>query len=785
MTMDWFSLGLERHHAGAAAAAAALYQRALADQPTHIDAWSNLGALRQQAGGADAAVAAYGRALRVDPTADAALRNLSALLRKAGRFDAASRVIDAARRRRPADAALWTAAAVTARQAGRTASAIAAFRVALALDPTDPFVWSDYGVLTGAAATARRAVQIAPDHDGAVRNLIAVTLGRGEVEEASAAYRRLIARSPFDVDIRVALCDARRQIDPPQTQFEHMRRALAAAPDRGDALAALADALGRLGRLDEAERTARRALRTEPGNARAANNLAVTLLNAERNDEAEALLRPICRTPAPRAEILTNLGAALKGLGRLDEALTILKRSLALEPALPQTLNNLGNVLREYAEACAAAAAYRRAVAVRPDYALGFRNLLPTLLYAPDWSVAERYAIHRDWERRMARPLYPAAPRWNVDFTTERRLRIGYLSSDLRGHVVARNVMPIFEAHDRAAFSIHCYADVAVPDVATARFKALSDGWRDILGWSDRAVADAVRADAIDILVCLAGHFDRNRPLVCAHRPAPVQISFHDPVTSGMTAMDYLLADPTLVPRNGPEPFTERVLRLPGFYLAGVIPQSPDPSPPPRLAAGRTTFGCFNAPSKITDDVLRLWSQVLAAVPDSRLILKYRNLYDSQNLRRRFLDRLAENGVAPDRVVFRSSVDSSADHLTGYHEVDIALDPFPFCGSTTTYEALWMGVPVATLAGESMVGRWSASMLRTLKLDGLIADRPERYVAICRDLAAAPELLARWRGELRGRILNSSLNDGPKHARRLERLYRAVWRRRAAEATGG
>jgi predicted O-linked N-acetylglucosamine transferase (SPINDLY family) len=315
---------------------------------------------------------------------------------------------------------------------------------------------------------------------------------------------------------------------------------------------------------------------------------------------------------------------------------------------------------------------------------------------------------------------------------------------------------------------------VSKPDAMTARYQAMADGWRSIVGLSDAQVAELIRQDGVDVLVLLAGRFDHNRPLIAAHRAAPVQVSFHDPATSGLSAMDYLIADRILVPRRPTEKFTERVIRLPSFYIHAPLEGAPEVGPLPAATRGHVTFASFNNPAKLNDRVLTTWRDLLVALPDARLRLKFKNWFENAGIRSR-IERAF--GDVAGRVEFDTAQTVRGAHLALYGDVDLALDPFPFTGSTTTFEALWMGVPVVTLLGETMVGRWSASMLRVLGLDELIARTPEEYVRKAVALAGEPAKLARLRAELRQRVAASPLCNGGLRARQMDRIYRALWRR--------
>jgi predicted O-linked N-acetylglucosamine transferase (SPINDLY family) len=401
------------------------------------------------------------------------------------------------------------------------------------------------------------------------------------------------------------------------------------------------------------------------------------------------------------------------------------------------------------------------------------------MLYESGVGEAERQEVAQGFGRRYGAREKLAGGLTN-ERDAERRLRIGYVSSDLYEHPVGRNLEPVLVGRDRGRFEVVAYAEGGRADARRERLQGQVEEWREIAGLSDGAVAEQVRQDGIDILVILAGRFDRNRPLVASYRAAPVQVSFHDPGTSGVGEMDYLIADPDLVPRRGEEKFEERVVRLGRFYVHEPLAEAPEVSAPPSGETGRITFGSFNNPAKVSGEVLGLWGEVLNAVPGSVLRVKFKNWFANAGLRERFVRGL---GVGAERIEFVAEEEGLAGHLGGYGEIDIALDPYPFTGSTTTFEALWMGVPVVTLMGRSMAGRWSGSMLRAVKLEELIAGSPAEYVAIARRLAEDPRRLAELRAGLRGRVAASSLCDGRRRARQLDRLYRALWRRYCASSS--
>jgi protein O-GlcNAc transferase len=560
-----------------------------------------------------------------------------------------------------------------------------------------------------------------------------------------------------------------------ETAIDLLSRSLELRPDSADVLANLGAMQEELGNDEAAFGCFAAAHDLAPQDISVLQRLGRTLFRLENYRGAEAAWRELLALTPQSALAYCELGYALRGQGRLDEALEAFRRATELDPNEAAAWNNFAVACQGYGQFRRAAEAHRRFLAVRPDAAAtAYRNLMTVMLYSHEFSDAERWAVAREFETACAAPI---AARARTSFAqsrdASRRLRVGYVSSDFYEHPVGRNLEPVLAHRDRARFEVICYAEVVRPDGLTARFQALADGWRPTTGLTDEQVAAQIRADQVDVLVILAGRFDRNRPLVAAYRAAPVQVSFHDPGTSGLQAMDYLIADRVLVPRQTAERFSERVVALPSFYIHGTL-GGPEVGPLPAERNGYVTFGSFNNPAKVNDAVLGLWGEVLRAVPGARLKIKCKNWFANSGLQERFREKL---GIAPDRIEFDMADRSIGDHLSLYNDVDVALDPFPFTGSTTTFEALWMGVPVVTLAGTNMAGRWSASMLSALRLHELVAATHEEYMAIARRLATDLPQLAAMRAALRQRVVASPLCNGRARARQLERLYRALWGR--------
>jgi predicted O-linked N-acetylglucosamine transferase (SPINDLY family) len=638
--------------------------------------------------------------------------------------------------------------AVAHHRAGRLAEAEPIYEEVLRAEPDCADAWQFLGLIalnrgdtTGAVARIRRAIELNPGAGVYHFNLGLALKQHGEIAAAIARYRQAVKLTPSLVEAYSNLGNALREIGDAQGGADACRRAIALRPTYAEGHVNLGGALQDLRQFDEAIAAYRRALVLSPRLAAAHY----------------------------------NLGLALYEQGELDAAAASFRRAVEINPSYSAAWNNLAVALQSYCEFAQVAEAYRKVVVLEPASSTAYRNLLGSMLYDPGLGEAARWSTAREFEARYvgavsARPV----PVYPTVRDGERRLRVGYVSSDFCEHPVGRNLEPVLAHRDRARFEVIVYAEVSRPDGVTGRFRELADQWRSTVGLTDEQVAEQVRADGVDVLVLLAGRFDRNRPLVAAYRGAPVQVSFHDPGTSGLEAMEYLIADRVLVPRRPVERFTERVIRLPSFYIHAPIEQAPEVAALPAAGRGYVTFGSFNNPAKVNDRVLALWGEVLRAVPGSRLKLKFKNWFANPDIRNRVLGPLGQMAAQVD---FVTTASDARAHLDLYSDVDIALDPFPFTGSTTAFEALWMGVPVVTLLGEAMVGRWSASMLHALKLDELIARDAGEYVRIAAALAGNVGRLAALRAGLRERVAGSPLTDGRLRARQMERVYRALWRR--------
>ena len=358
----------------------------------------------------------------------------------------------------------------------------------------------------------------------------------------------------------------------------------------------------------------------------------------------------------------------------------------------------------------------------------------------------------------------------------ERRLRIGYVSANFRRQAATFAFAPVVLGHDSERFEVFCYSDTQPADDLTRRFAASIPGWREAGRFSDDELAAQIRIDGIDILVDLVGHMSGNRLLMFARRPAPIQVTgWGEPTGTGLPTMDYLLADPVLVPEVLQPLLREQVIDLPCFLDYWMPEALPEPGPLPALARGYVTFGSLNRLVKTSDTVLRCWTAILRQVPDARLVLKDAAL-DTPQLRARVVSLLAAEGIASERITLLGKTDH-ATHLRNYETIDIALDPFPHGGGMTTLEALWMGVPVITFAGETISSRLAAACEGALGLDDFIASDLAGYISLAAQKASDPAALAALRRSLRPRMMASAVGDSTRYTSAVEAAYRAIWRR--------
>jgi protein O-GlcNAc transferase len=599
----------------------------------------------------------------------------------------------------------------------------------------------------------------------------------GRLPQAEACYWQVLAVQPDHADALQLMGVIAHQMGRHAVAVDLILRAIQRNDQNPSYFCNLCDVLRDLGNLGDAVAAASQAIRMKPDFAEAHSNLGLALKDQGKLDEAIAAFREAIRIKPALAEVHFNLGNALRDRGMADEAVAACRQATRANPSSAKGHCNLGVALSDQGKFEEAIAAYREAIRLEPDLVEGSSGLLSCMNYCDRVLPAALLEAHCAWDEWHGRAAPRPAAYANVR-SVRGRLKVGYVSPDFRQHSVAYFLEPLLRNHDRNEIEVFCYAEVSWPDEVTERFKQMADHWVTTVGMPHEALAERILHDRIDILVDLAGHTAKNRLPVFARKPAPIQVTWLGyPNTTGLKAIDYRLVDAVTDPEGEPDALaSETLVRLPGGFLCyGGHDGAPAPGPAPCLATGAVTFGSFNSPPKLSAATLDAWAQVLAPLPQARLLLKGKPFADAAT-RALYLDRLAQRGVAPERVELAAWLPDQA-HLAFYDRIDIALDPFPYNGTTTTCQALWMGVPVVTLRGDRHASRVGASLLTQVGLTDLIADSVEAYVETAVALAGDPARLADLRHSLRPRMAASPLCDAAGFARKIEQSYRTMWRR--------
>jgi protein O-GlcNAc transferase len=605
----------------------------------------------------------------------------------------------------------------------------------------------------------------------------------GHLAEAEHIHRRILSEEPAHPDSLFLLSLICAQTHRLGEAITLLRMATNARPDRPDLWLHLGKSLRAQGALVEAIRALQTAVAISPGSVEAQLNLGSALQETGQLTEAISCLdRAVALAPG-NAQAHYILGNALQRCGQFDRAIKSYQSALALKGNYAEALGNEGSAWKEIGQLDEAISCYRRALQLRPDALITHDNLLLALLYHPASTRESLFHECQLWNLQHAAPLASLIQPHQNKKDPGRRLRIGYISPDIANHPVGRFILPLLANHNREEFEIVCYSQIRIPDSMTSQIQRHTSQWRNIFGLTDEQVAAQIRNDQIDILVDLAMHTSKNRQLVFARKPAPVQVAYLGYAgASAVDKIDYRFTDPYLDPDKGDDRFyPQKSFRLAGTYwcyqqtLADV-----QVNELPALSDSAITFGSLNNLTKITDLALDAWMQILQQIPTARLLMHA----PAGQARDRIVRLMQQQGLSSDRIEMLART-SPSEYLRFYHRIDIALDPFPFCGGATTCDALWMGVPVVTLAGQTPVGRAGVSILTNAGLPNLIANTTERYIQMAVDLASDLSKLADLRATMRDRIQRSRLMDGRRFAADIESAYRWMWKQWSAAGVCG
>jgi predicted O-linked N-acetylglucosamine transferase (SPINDLY family) len=628
-----------------------------------------------------------------------------------------------------------------------------------------------------AESAYRQLVAAHPGIAVAHANLGNLLCERGQLAEAVQSYERAIAVDNSFALAHFNLAGAQKRLGRIGDAVASLARAVAIDPAMFEAHYNLANAFDALERVDEAMGHYQTAVELRPDFVEAHQNLGNLLYKSGHIREAiESYRRALALRP-DFAPTLGNLGLALNEVGEIEESALCLMRAIEQRPAFAEGYGNLGNVLMNQGRFDDAIATYRRGLELKNDAWPIHSGLLLAMNYGPSCTDAQRLGQARRFGDAVAASAKTRFAQWPCTRDAT-RLRVGFVSGDLRSHPVGYFLQGLLAQLDRSQVEPIAYETFGSHDELTATLRPRFAQWRSVAKTSDDALAALIRNDGVHVLIDLSGHTAHNRLPVFARRPAPVQATWLGYfATTGMREIDYCIGDPHVIPTSEEGRFVERVVRLPDSYLCFTAPvNAPDVAPPPCLANGYTTFGSFNNLAKLNDAVVALWARVLRAVPGSRLLLKTLHLNDA-GARERTLARFAKEGIDAARVTLEGG-SPRMELLAAYSRVDIALDPFPYPGGTTSGEGLWMGVPVVVRRGDRFLSHVGESIAHAARLSEWIAGDDDEYVAKAARFAADAQSLASLRGRLREQILHSPILDATRFARHFEAALRQMWNER-------
>ena len=807
------AIAIEHHQAGRLQAAEQIYRQILQTDANQPDAYHLLGVMARDLGQSSVAIEFIGRAIQLRKNSAEYHYNLAGAYSDLKKHQEASALYLRSVELKPDFVEAHYNLGNAFKQLGRLDDALSCFHRSVQLRPDFVPAYFNLGVLLGengkfdeAIQCYGRVLELQPDDFEALGNLGNLLKNQGKPDEAELCHRRTLQLNPNSAEAHHNLGQALMEQGKLTESIDCFRRSIELKPIFPEAHGNWGLALKKNGELDAAVDCYRRALEQKPEFPEVLNNLGNALNDLGRPQQAITMFQRALELKADDADTLNNLGNSLKMLSKFDDAASAYQRSLELKPNNPEAFSSLGDVFTSqgrlsdavsccqrslelrprYAAAhnnlaCAylyqgrpadAVISYRRAVDEKPDYAAAHSNSLLALQYRDGVTLRELYIAHAEFDRQHAASKFPKTLPVKI---AKDCLRIGFVSADLGRHPVGLFLIGMFEHLAKMKIETICYSDRMVKDDLTDRFQILATQWHDVAGLNHERLAEQIRTDEIDILIDLAGHTSNNRLLVFARKPAPIQVTWLGYVgTTGLRAMDYILADRYLIPPEAEPFYCEKVLRLPDDYACYSTPSdAPDVGPLPAVRQGSVTFGSLNNLSKITPAVINLWSRILHRVPTSQLVIRYRGL-DDAGTRNRFLELFTRQGISADRLQLLGFV-PRATRLEIYNQIDIGLDPFPYSGATTTCDAMWMGVPVISCPLETFASRQSLTHLANVGLLEMVARDEDEYVNIAVGLANDLPRLAALRANLRKRMAASTLCDEQRFAHHFVDILKALW----------
>jgi len=594
-------------------------------------------------------------------------------------------------------------------------------------------------------------------------------------KEALAAYDRALELRPDNADAwynkGFTLNDLKRH----KEALASYDRALELMPDCAEAWCNRGVSLNDLKRHKEALASYDRALELMPDCAEAWCNRGVTLNDLMCHEESLTSYDRAIEIKPDYAEAYSNRGESLRELKQYEQALASFDKAIGFRPDFANAIANRGNVFFIINQFEQGEASLREAIRIDPNLLITHNNFLLNLNYSESLNPINIFEDAKYYGTLVTKRTTPKFTQWNTPVTTE-KLRIGFVSGDLRNHSVGYFIEGLITSLDKTQFEIYAFPTFSAKDDLTKRLLPFIEEWIPIYGISDFDAASKIHQKGIQVLIDLSGHSSYNRLTVFSYKPAPVQISWLGvPMTTGVPEIDYVLGDPHALPQEFENQFTEAVWRLPESYLCFTPPDSLiEVGALPALSNGYLTFASFNNLSKMNNRVVEVWSNVLKALPTAKLLLKANQLSDP-NVSLQTKKRFSDHGVKADRLLFKTVLNTREEHLAIYNEVDIALDTFPYPGVTTSVEANWMGVPVLALKGGSFLSATATSIANNIGLGDWVASDVRDYVNKAVEFASDLDRLALLRSSLRNRVSRSALFDSPRFAKNFGDALFRMW----------
>jgi protein O-GlcNAc transferase len=623
----------------------------------------------------------------------------------------------------------------------------------------------------------RKAIRLDPNLADAHYNLGNALQTEGNLDEAKDSYQKALELDPGLPNVSYNLGTVYKELKQYERAAFYFRRALESDPDSSEAFSSLGTVLAEDGYNDEALGYFRKAIVINQKNTNAYLGLAAVFQRKRNFEKAIEYYSHALLMDPQNPDIYFNLGLIYREKWELDRAMECLQRAAQLRENDPNVYYHMGAVQELQGRFDLAAESYKKALRMQKDFVDVYQGLIMLMNYTGTYSPEEIFKAHAQFAETFEKPFASSAVPMSRKRLTGNRVRLGYFSPDFRRHSVAYFIEPILMSHTRKDFEVFCYSNVKTPDSVTQRIQSFVEHWREMRELSDDEAIELIQKDEIDILIDLAGHTSGNRMLMFARKPAPMQVSWIGyPTTTGLSAMDYKIVDSYTDPPGMTEQYyTERLLRLPDSFLCYQPEKEvPEVSLAPSLKSGHITFGSFNNFAKMSLEVVGAWANIMKAVPDSRLLLKS-HCFSDEGTRRYASELFARHGIEKERVELLLYEPSVQTHLSLYRRVDIGLDTFPYNGTTTTCEALWMGVPVLTLSGGTHASRVGMSLLSNIGLSELVALTEKEYMEAAIELANDTKRLQGLRKSLRDMMASSPLTNAKRFTADLESCYRIMW----------